>query len=54
MRVCPRYCPFPMPIPELEFVFAAEGKYAWLNRSIFVASGARHANSIKLWLFEVR
>jgi hypothetical protein len=33
---------------------APEGKYDWLNKSIFVASGARYANAIKLWFFEVR
>ena len=33
---------------------APDGKYDWLNKSIFVASGARYANSIKLWFFEVR
>ena len=33
---------------------APEGKYAWLNKSMFVASGARYAQSIKLWFFEVR
>jgi hypothetical protein len=30
------------------------GKYDWLNKSIFVASGARYKNSIKLWFFAVR
>ena len=33
---------------------APDGKYAWLNKSIFVASGARYADSIRLWFFEVR
>lgn len=33
---------------------APTGKYDWLNKSIFVASGARYLNSIKLWFFEVR
>jgi hypothetical protein len=33
---------------------APEGKYDWLNKSIFVASGARYANAIKLWFFAVR
>lgn len=33
---------------------APDGKYDWLNKSIFVASGARYANSIRLWFFEVR
>ncbi|MES2606777.1 MAG: DUF3237 domain-containing protein [Pseudomonadota bacterium] len=30
------------------------GKYDWLNKSIFVASGARYKNSIKLWFFAVK
>jgi hypothetical protein len=33
---------------------APEGKYAWLNKSIFVATGGRYKNSIKLWFFAVR
>lgn len=33
---------------------APEGKYDWLNKSIFVASGARYSASIKLWFFAVR
>lgn len=33
---------------------APTGKYDWLNKSIFVASGARYKNSIKLWFFEVK
>jgi hypothetical protein len=33
---------------------APDGKYDWLNKSIFVASGARYANAIKLWFFAVR
>ena len=32
---------------------APEGKYDWLNKGIFIASGARYANSIKLWFFKV-
>ena len=32
---------------------APNGKYEWLNKSIFVASGARYKNAIKLWFFEV-
>lgn len=32
---------------------APMGKYAWLNESIFVASGARYQSSIKLWFFKV-
>jgi len=30
------------------------GKYDWLNKSIFVASGARYKNSIKLWFFALK
>lgn len=33
---------------------APTGKHDWLNKSIFVASGARFKNSIKLWFFEVK
>jgi hypothetical protein len=33
---------------------APEGKYSWLNSNIFVASGGRYKNSIKLWFFAVR
>ncbi len=33
---------------------APQGKYDWLNRSMFVASGARYRNSIKLWFFAVK
>lgn len=33
---------------------APDGKYDWLNKSIFVASGARAANGIKLWFFAVK
>lgn len=35
-----------------EFI-APEGKYDWMNRSIFVCSGARFASSIKLWVWRV-
>ncbi len=35
-----------------EFI-APEGPYDWLNRSIFVCSGARYASSIKLWVWRV-
>lgn len=31
----------------------AVGKYDWLNRHIFVASGARYQNAIKLWFYQV-
>jgi lipocalin len=33
---------------------APDGKYDWLNKAIFVASGARYASAIKLWFFMVR
>jgi hypothetical protein len=33
---------------------APEGKYSWLNANIFVASGGRYKNSIKLWFFAVK
>ena len=35
-----------------EFI-APEGPYDWLNRSIFICTGARYANSIKLWVWRV-
>ena len=35
-----------------EFI-APVGRYDWLNRSIFVCSGARYASSIKLWVWRV-
>lgn len=35
-----------------EFI-APKGRYAWMNRSIFVCSGARYASSIKLWVWRV-
>ena len=35
-----------------EFI-APEGRYDWLNRSIFVCSGARYASGIKLWVWRV-
>ncbi len=33
---------------------APDGKYDWLNKNIFVGSGARSANGIKLWFFAVK
>lgn len=33
---------------------APEGKYDWLNKHIFVASGARYHAGIKLWFFLVK
>ncbi len=35
-----------------EFI-APEGKYDWMNRSIFVCSGARYKAGIKLWVWRV-
>jgi hypothetical protein len=35
-----------------EFI-APVGRYDWLNRSIFICSGARFARSIKLWVWRV-
>ena len=37
-------------IPEF---IAPIGKYDWMNRSIFICSGARYASSIKLWVWRV-
>ncbi|QZH75390.1 MAG: DUF3237 domain-containing protein [Erythrobacter sp.] len=35
-----------------EFI-APVGKYDWMNRSIFICTGARYASSIKLWVWRV-
>jgi hypothetical protein len=35
-----------------EFI-APNGRYEWLNRSVFLCAGARYANSIKLWVWRV-
>lgn len=35
-----------------EFI-APSGRYDWLNRSIFICSGARQAASIRLWVWRV-
>ena len=32
---------------------APVGKYDWLNRGIFIATGARAPNGIKLWFYKV-
>ncbi|WP_235523441.1 DUF3237 domain-containing protein [Sphingobium sp. Leaf26] len=37
-------------IPEF---IAPLGPYAWLNSSIFLCSGARYADSIRLWVWSV-
>jgi hypothetical protein len=31
----------------------APGAYDWLNRDVFVATGARHARDIELWFYRV-
>ena len=36
-----------------EFIAPVGGRYEWMNRSIFVCSGARYASSIKLWVWRV-
>ncbi len=35
-----------------EFI-APAGRYDWLNRSVFVCSGARYASAIRLWVWRV-
>ena len=32
---------------------APTGKYDWLNKGIFIGTGARYASSIRLWFFKV-
>lgn len=32
---------------------APQGPYDWLNRDVFVATAARHARAIELWLYRV-
>jgi hypothetical protein len=32
---------------------APAGKYEWLNRSLFICSGARYATAITLWVYQV-
>lgn len=48
------------PVDASEYYFRAvpsfaapAGPYEWLNRSIFLCSGARQANSIQLWMYRV-
>jgi Protein of unknown function (DUF3237) len=36
-----------------EFIAPTGSKYEWMNRSIFICSGARYASSIKLWVWRV-
>ena len=35
-----------------EFI-ASDGKYGWLNRSIFVCTGAREPSRVKNWVWRV-
>lgn len=37
-------------VPEFT---APKGKYEWMNRSIFLCSGARYPHGIKLWVWRV-
>ena len=32
---------------------APAGKYAWLNRSLFICTGARYATAITLWIYRI-
>lgn len=32
---------------------APAGRYEWLNRSLFLCTGARYANAITLWIYQV-
>lgn len=32
---------------------APSGKYEWLNRSIFLCTGVRHASAVSLWMYRV-
>jgi Protein of unknown function (DUF3237) len=32
---------------------APSGRYDWLNRSLFLCTGAREANAVRLWFYEV-
>ena len=32
---------------------APSGKYEWLNRSLYVCSGARYATAITLWVYQI-
>jgi hypothetical protein len=48
------------PVDPREYYFRAvpsfsapAGAYEWLNRSVFLGSGARQANSIQLWVYRV-
>jgi hypothetical protein len=48
------------PVDPREYYFRAvpsfaapAGEYEWLNRSVFLCSGARQANSLQLWIYRV-
>lgn len=48
------------PVDPTEYYFRAvpsfaapAGAYEWLNRSVFLCSGARQASSIQLWMYRV-
>jgi hypothetical protein len=32
---------------------APAGKYAWLNRNLFICTGARYATAITLWIYRI-
>jgi hypothetical protein len=32
---------------------APRGRYEWLNRSLFVCSGARMVDSVRLWFYQI-
>jgi hypothetical protein len=40
-------------MPHIVRKTAPVGKYDWLNRSIFVCSGARYAAAVRLWVWRV-
>jgi Protein of unknown function (DUF3237) len=48
------------PVDPAEYYFRATpsltapaGRYEWVNRSVFLCSGARHATAITLWIYQV-
>jgi hypothetical protein len=48
------------PVDPREYYFRAtpifsapDGKYAWLNRNVYLCTGARYASSIRLWMYRV-
>jgi hypothetical protein len=38
----------------LPAITAPAGPYEWLNRSLFVCSGARMVDSVRLWFYQIR